>query len=802
MKTNSIWQLTQAALLSLTVMVPNHRAGAAGDADLFVDFRYTPQWWVTSICLPDDPHKTVVGRSGELLYHYAGRFYDFKVNVGFQTTVGLIVSEDARWVRQELESARVPIVKTYRESPTLKICEEAFAVTGSLTADSAPRTEVRRVDAGGVLADWAQPPPGTSPALASAAVSTHVFPPRKRTIRYAVNVAPGESRKIALAVCEGHYEIRSRSMEMNVEGAPARKVDAGGEVGKNKPVAFWFDARDANQDGQISIEVLPAPGATDKFVVLNGLWVFPAETPSDSAALLAGKLDAQASAAIYGGRQQLRPRNDVILVHVTNTSTNSRTISPELVVRSERPVRTDIAEQKIAIHGQEIIHSSLRMQGVRQFHPQKRVVQLEPLTIAPGQTADFHVLYAAGTPVVLRPQNLAEAKQLRAQAADFWNQAKLPFGKVEVPDKQIQSLVDSSIRNIWQAREIKGGLPSFQVGPAVYRGLWVVDGAFMLEAAAMLGAVDEARAGINYMLSHQNANGSFEVLEKYYKENGIVLWMCVQHARLTSDRAWLEGVWPKLEKTVAYIRELRRLSRTNPQWLCQGLIPPGFVDGGVALSEKGDYSNVYWNLGGLKAAIAAATWLGKAAEAAEWQKEYDDFEAAFQTTARRDLRQDPNGNTYLPDMMGNVGNLAPQRGQWAFFHGVYPGKVFASNDPILTGTMAMFESCEQQGGMIVGDAGLVEGIWGYLASFHAHAWLWLGNGRKAAERLYAFANHASPLLAWREEQMPVGEHDPRDFGDMPHNWAGAEFIRLVRDLLVLERGDELHLLEGLPAGWI
>ena len=42
----------------------------------------------------------------------------------------------------------------------------------------------------------------------------------------------------------------------------------------------------------------------------------------------------------------------------------------------------------------------------------------------------------------------------------------------------------------------------------------------------------------------------------------------------------------------------------------------------------------------------------------------------------------------------------------------------------------------------------------------------------------------------------------QEVGDMPHNWASAEFIRLVRDLLVLERGDELHLFEGLPPAWI
>jgi hypothetical protein len=36
---------------------------------------------------------------------------------------------------------------------------------------------------------------------------------------------------------------------------------------------------------------------------------------------------------------------------------------------------------------------------------------------------------------------------------------------------------------------------------------------------------------------------------------------------------------------------------------------------------------------------------------------------------------------------------------------------------------------------------------------------------------------------------------------MPHNWASGEFIRLVRHLVILERGGELHLLEGLPRSW-
>jgi hypothetical protein len=79
-------------------------------------------------------------------------------------------------------------------------------------------------------------------------------------------------------------------------------------------------------------------------------------------------------------------------------------------------------------------------------------------------------------------------------------------------------------------------------------------------------------------------------------------------------------------------------------------------------------------------------------------------------------------------------------------------------------------------------------------------WLWQGDGAKAARCLYAMANHASPLLAWREEQPPRGEPF-REVGDMPHNWASAEFVRLAVHLLAIDRGSELHLLQGLPTAW-
>jgi len=228
-------------------------------------------------------------------------------------------------------------------------------------------------------------------------------------------------------------------------------------------------------------------------------------------------------------------------------------------------------------------------------------------------------------------------------------------------------------------------------------------------------------------------------------------------------------------------------------------VPAGFPDGGIGDVHL-EYTNPYWNLLGLRAFIDAARWLGKADEAAVWQNEYNDFMAAFRKAAARDLRKDPNGNAYLPILMGEAGaKELPQRAQWAFCHAVYPGQIFDQADPLVAGNLAMLAATEREG-MVYGTGWDATGIWNYFASFYAHAWLWQGNGTKAADALYAFANHAAPMLVWREEQSLKGEKY-REVGDMPHNWASAEFIRLTAHLIELDRGDELHLLEGFPSDW-
>jgi hypothetical protein len=426
---------------------------------------------------------------------------------------------------------------------------------------------------------------------------------------------------------------------------------------------------------------------------------------------------------------------------------------------------------------------------------------LTPLTLAPGasQQVAFTVDRRCSKPEPTA--TVATACTLRDAARRWWETSDLPFETILIPDGGIQAMIESCVRNIWQAREIKRGKPAFHVGPTVYRNLWVVDGSFLLESAALLNRAKDARAGIEYMLSHQKPDGSFELLKHFWKENGIVLWAVTRHAFLTRDKPWLRSQWPALQRVVQVIENMRVQTSRDPQALDYGLLPGGDVDGGISSTAgEPEFSNTYWCLTGLKAAVAAAHWLGDESNAMAWQKEYDAFYAAFRKAAARDTLKDQWGNAYVPTMMGDARRLTPQKGQWAFCHAVYPGQIFPVDDPLAAGQMAMLRATKVEG-MVFDTGWMNEGLWTYFASFYGHATLWMGRGDEAAQVLYDFANHAAPTRVWREEQKPLGK-GVQEVGDMPHNWASAEFIRLATHLLELDRGDELHLLEGLPVEWL
>lgn len=76
-----------------------------------VDFRYSPASWQTTYCFPDDPHKSLIGKGGELLYGHRGKDapYDEFARV---VSVDLKDKEKRQWLSQSFDSPDVPIITT------------------------------------------------------------------------------------------------------------------------------------------------------------------------------------------------------------------------------------------------------------------------------------------------------------------------------------------------------------------------------------------------------------------------------------------------------------------------------------------------------------------------------------------------------------------------------------------------------------------------------------------------------------------------------------------------------------------
>jgi len=396
---------------------------------------------------------------------------------------------------------------------------------------------------------------------------------------------------------------------------------------------------------------------------------------------------------------------------------------------------------------------------------------------------------------------------LLEETRTYWREWK-PFGETDwsYPGKHGEFLT-ACARNIQQAREVKDGRLVFQVGPTVYRGLWIVDGNFLLEAARYLGYDKEADEGLRSEWLKQLPSGQVSASAggEHWKDTAIAMFTLVRQCELKQDWTMFRELEPNVRRAIEFLIKLRDDARvgnsTNGRY---GLLAPGFADGGIG-GVHSEFTNTVWTLAGLKAVAHAADTLqmNSLSKAGEF---YRELYAAFQTMAKQEMARHPRGFDYLPMLAHDDPSYTnpdpwerprPQTAQWALSHAIYPGIVFDKNDPIVRGQIALMQSCTEESVPIESGWLWHDSLWTYNASFVAHVYLWAGLRDWAYRTFTGFLNHASPLYCWREEQPLQRALIGQDWGDMPHNWASAECVRYLRHMLALEDGRALRLLSGI-----
>ncbi|MBI4546571.1 MAG: twin-arginine translocation signal domain-containing protein [Ignavibacteriae bacterium] len=398
---------------------------------------------------------------------------------------------------------------------------------------------------------------------------------------------------------------------------------------------------------------------------------------------------------------------------------------------------------------------------------------------------------------------------LIVSARSFWQTWKPTEGKLQwqLPD-QYQNFLIACSRNILQSREIKNGKGTFQVGPTVYRGSWIVDGHFMLEAARYLGLDKEAQEGLEAIWDRQEKSGAFfgGAGRSHWKDTAVAVYALLRQSELSQNWDYFRELYPDAFKAIMFLKELRDKAfndgTSNGQY---ALLPRGYGDSGLS-GVRSEFTNTLWAMVATDALLKVADrlFLPRRSELRDF---YRDLRVNFFAAIRLEMRKHPKGFSYLPMLMKEDPQWneqderkqpRPQVAQVYLSQAIYPGLIFEKDHEIVTGHIELMKAVTEAEDVPIETGWLTDkAVWTYNAAIVAQVYLWAGMPDWARRTFIGFLNHASPLYAWREEQSLKNVPNPQYIGDMPHNWASAECIRYLRHMLILEDEDKLRLLDGL-----
>jgi hypothetical protein len=332
--------------------------------------------------------------------------------------------------------------------------------------------------------------------------------------------------------------------------------------------------------------------------------------------------------------------------------------------------------------------------------------------------------------------------------------------------------------------------PDITPGPYTYHRFWFRDAAYLLRALDRYGFHREAAEVIANFPTRQRVDGYFFSQRQEWDANGAALFAMAEHWRLTRDLSCIEG--SVVAAGVQWIERKLRSKRRRDDPALRGLMPAS-----ISAEHLGPFDFYYWDsfwsLRGLldgALLLDAAGMAEQAEQARGWAGELSAaVEASLDVVASRlGTAAMPAGPRRRIDP-GVIGSLVA----------CHPLGLRQPDDPRVVATLDVLRS------RFSIDRAFFQGIshtglGTYLTLQLAFVELAQGD-RRALDRLDWMLEAATPTYTWPEAIHP--QLGTGCMGDGHHGWAAADFLSLVRELLVRETPDGgLVLCSMLPDAWV
>jgi hypothetical protein len=414
------------------------------------------------------------------------------------------------------------------------------------------------------------------------------------------------------------------------------------------------------------------------------------------------------------------------------------------------------------------------------------------VTLAPGESRslDFRmplVPIQTGTPEFAM-LDAARFDDAHRGVVAFWREMLGRGMKIELPEAKVTDTFRASLLYNLLALNVVDGQFVQTVNQFQYHRFYLRDSADLVRMYDATGYSDIAGQVLSLFPSRQEEDGNFLSQPGQYDGWGEALWTYGEHYRRTHDLLFAESVYPQVVRAVDWLIKARAVDPLH-------IMPMSDVkDNEYVAAHLTGYN--FLALDGLKSAIELAQAIGHADEAVRFQKEYDDYRACFFKLL--DTTTQKNGGYIPPSLDSGVWKGT----DWGNLLAVTPEPVLDAHDPRVTETLRQVQAHYQEGIATYTEPDDGQFLHDYLTMKNTLTELVRGDQEQVIREFYAELLHTSSTHAGFEYSIrPWGT---RDFeGNLaPHGWFAADYRNLLRNMMVREEGDTLHLLSAVSPEWI
>ena len=382
-----------------------------------------------------------------------------------------------------------------------------------------------------------------------------------------------------------------------------------------------------------------------------------------------------------------------------------------------------------------------------------------------------------------------------------WWASRLGKVKIQCPLPDLEPCFQASLGYILVGKDGAQLHP----GPLNYDNFWYRDSAYMLAALNRAGLAGAARDTVEALAGWQLPGGKFPSIVNLagrsvgpdeWDSQGQAMFSIVDHFRFTGDKEWLKGKIPVLEKSAAFLEELRS-RRLGPKWKGkpeEGILPPSVSAEDLGPGSWHHYWDDFWAVLGLRAGAEAFETLG----CEDPMKKAVGLAAGLLHSVNRSVERLIAAKKihWIPNGPEDLEGTSMARGTSP---AIWPGDLYPDPGPLL---YSSFDEYWKRWIEPYGGAYFHQGrIWPYGMEL-AQCYVMLGERKRAWKMLqWHLAHQTLPgVYAWGEQVRVKGNSFLS--GDMPHCWVAADYANLARSLFVFERSTGVLVLgAGAPREW-